>query len=123
MEVRKEEVGDGRIKIVGNCMSTREQMDEQRQTRDKKRKEIPFTFCSALCGVGDVVQGDVRPHVSAGLRLEGHSERSRVGQDDIGVFPLVAVVPSGCPHQQTGATGSNSEDLGRREPTGMLKVT
>lgn len=78
-----------------------------------KTKRENFTFHHTLCSVGDVIQGDVRPHVSTRFCLEGHSERCRVGQDDISVCPLVTMVSSGCPHQQTGATGPNSVDLAR----------
>lgn len=76
----------------------------------KRDKGQAFTLY-AFGRVGDVVQGDVRPHVSAHFSLEGHPEGRRVGQDDIGVGPLVAVVTSGCPHQEAGAAGSGGVDL------------
>lgn len=72
-----------------------------------------FTSNHTLVRVGDVVQGDVRPHVPAHLRLEGHSEGGRVGEDDISVRPLAATVSSDCPHQQAGAAGPNGVDLRR----------
>lgn len=84
-----------------------------KKTSEKKEKLyfLHFTFCHTLCSVGDVIQGDVGPHISPRLCLEGHSERCWVGQDDISVCPLVTMVSSGCPHQQTGATRSNRVDL------------
>lgn len=75
------------------------------------RLNFGFTSRHTLRRERDVVQGDICPHVSAYFCLEGHSERSGVGQDDICVRPLVTMVSCGCPHQQTGATGSNSIDL------------
>lgn len=72
-----------------------------------------FTSNHTLFRVGDVIQGDVRPHVPAHLRLEGHFEGGCVGEDDISVRPLAAMVSSDCPHQQTGAAGSNGVDLVR----------
>lgn len=79
--------------------------------RGQEMGVIVFTSNHALFRVGDVVQGDVRPHVPAHLRLEGDSEGGRVGEDDIGVRPLAATVSSDCPHQQTGAAGSSGVDL------------
>lgn len=70
-----------------------------------------FTSTHTFCSVGNVIQCDVCPYVPTHLRLEGHSERGWVGQDDISVCPLLAVVPSGRPHQQTGTTGSNGINL------------
>lgn len=83
--------------------------------RDQERREmgVVFIFTSnrALLRVGDVVQGDVRPHVPAHLRLEAHSEGGRVGEDGVSVGPLAAVVSSDGPHQQPGAAGPNGVDL------------
>lgn len=73
------------------------------------------TSCRALWSEGDVIQGDVGPHVSAHLALKGHPERCRVGQDDTGVRPLVTVISSCCPHLQFSPIGSNSVDLERKE--------
>ena len=88
----------------------RKKQESTNEAQGQKRRN--FTS-HTLRGVGDVIQGDVRPHVAARLCLEGHSERCRVRQDDISICPLVTVVSSGCPHQQTGATRSNSVDLVR----------
>lgn len=40
-----------------------------------KRLGSCWSFRRTLCSVGDVIQGDVCPHVSTHLHLEGHSER------------------------------------------------
>lgn len=85
----------------------------QKGTIDERKKKT-LTSCTSyhtLCGVGYVIQGDVCPHVSTHLCLEGHSERCWVGQDDISVCPLVAMLSSGCPHQQTYTAGSDGVDL------------
>lgn len=93
----------------------RENKEPNGSTRTKRdhRQNFGFTSHHTLRSVGDVIQGDVCPHVSTHLCLEGHSERRWVGQDDICVRPLATMVSRGCPHQQTGATGSNSVDLVR----------
>lgn len=87
---------------------------EKLNRRAKKAKNFQvFTSNYTLCSVGNVIQGDVCPHVSTHLGLKGHSEGYRAGHDDISVCPLSAMVSSGCPHQQTGTAGSNSKDLVR----------
>ncbi len=99
---------------TGNEEKNRNQMEAQYKGKKRlKTRRKNFTFYHTLCGVGDVIQGDVRPRVSTRLRLERHSERCRVGQDDISVCPLVTMVSSGGPHQQTGAAGPDSVDLVR----------
>lgn len=112
-----------KVKIGGNSMKNGQQCSKDRKGGKHKkpngkvkrdsRQNIGLTSNHTLCGVRDVIQGDVCPHVSTHLCLEAHSERCRVGQYDICVCPLVTMVSSGCPHQQTGATGSNSVDLTR----------
>ena len=72
-----------------------------------------MTSCCALCGEREVVQSDVRPHVPPHLRLERDCELCWVGEDNVSVAPLVSMVTSSRPHQQTGATGTRSEDLER----------
>lgn len=83
--------------------------------RNQGQKQLGFTSSPALWSEGDVIQGDVGPHVSAHLTLEGHPERCRVGQDDICVRPLVTVVSCCCPHLQFVPIGSDSEDLAKRK--------
>lgn len=85
-------------------------------TTEKKRKQSnSFTSDHTLSGVRDVVQGDVCPYVSTHFCLEGHPEGCWVRQDDIRICPLVAVVSNGCPHQETGTTGTGSVDLQSRK--------
>lgn len=94
-----------------------EQSGSARAKRDHREKEKNFngfTSGHTFCSVGDIIQCNVCPHVSTHLRLEGHSERCWVGQDDISVCPLLPMVSSGRPHQQTGTTGSNRINLLRR---------
>lgn len=85
---------------------SREPMEGWRQTWN-------FTSNHTLLCVGNVIQGNVCPHVSAHFCQEGHSERCRVGQDCVNVRPVVAMVSCSCPHQQTGAAWPNSVDLVR----------
>lgn len=85
--------------------------------RNQGQKQLGFTSSHALWSEGDVIQGDVGPHVSTHLSLEDHPERCRVGQDDICVHPLVTVVSCCCPHLQFGPIGSDSEDLAKAKVT------
>lgn len=99
-------------KICGAAEKTWNKETNGSTGRERDRRlNFGFTSRHTLRCVRDVVQGDIRPHIPAYFCLEGHSERSWVGQDHICVCPLVTMVSCRCPHQQTGATGSNSVDL------------
>lgn len=97
--------------LRGQKMGKIEEPSKSQSTKRDRRPNFGITFHHTLCTVGDVIQGDVRPHVSAHLSLEGHPERWRVGQDDISVHPLATMVSCGCPHQQSSATGPDGVDL------------
>lgn len=97
----------------------KQELGERMRTKDKNSG---FTSNHALWSVGDVVQGNVSPHVSAHFCLEGHPKGCRVGQDETGIRPLVTMVSCCCPHQQTRPTGSNSVDLVRYKEHGQFDV-
>lgn len=107
--VEKEELGEGE----NGWKWKDKKWTQETKLNGRTREETQPTSSHTFWRVGDVIQCHVCPYVSTHLRLEGHSKRRWVGQDNVSVPPPLAMVSSGCPHQQTGTTGSNRINLTR----------